>query len=242
MPFVSYFHHVSWQGDLPVRIEREGTIFVFGAYELDLGLHELRRGGQLCAIEPQVFDLLAYLIQHRDRLVDKDELNANIWHGRFVSDASLTTAIKHARQSIGDSGKRQALIKTTPRRGFRFIGAVAARGRGAAEKAETIRLAALPFENLSGDPDQSYFADGMTDDLITQLSRVAGLFVISRNSVFTLQGQNRKGRDHHQRGGQPIHRRKTSFNKRKTRTAGSGLVAMNRMVFRPADLHHLSGI
>jgi adenylate cyclase len=175
-----------------VGSELDATIYVFGDCELDLGLHELRFEGQVRAVEPQVFDLLAYLIKHRDRLVDKDELNEKIWHGRFVSDASLTTALKQARQAIGDSGQKQALIKTFPRRGYRFVAAAKARRNNADDKVGAKKIAVLPFENMSSDPEQSYFADGMTDDLITHLSKVENLFVISRNSVFTYKGRNVK--------------------------------------------------
>ena len=141
----------------------EATSYQFADCELDLGARELRRSGQACALEPQVFDLLAYLVVHSDRLVGKDELNQNIWQGRFVTDASLTTAIKHARQAIGDDGKTQALIRTLPRRGFRFVGAVETR-----VVTDKPKIAVLPFENMSADPEQAYFTDGMTDDLITQ--------------------------------------------------------------------------
>ena len=134
-----------------------------------------------------MFDLLAYLVVHRDRLAEKDELNQNIWQGRFVTDAFLATAIKHARQAIGDDGKTQALIRTLPRRGFRFVGAVETR-----VVTDKPKIAVLPFENMSADPEQAYFTDGMTDDLITHLSKIEGLFVISRNSVFTYKGRNVK--------------------------------------------------
>ncbi len=100
----------------------------FGECELDPGLHELRRKGRVSAIEPKVFDLLLYLVENRDRMVSKDELNQRIWKGRFVSDASLSTCIKLARQAIGDSGKRQDYIRTVSRRGFRFVGSVEVRG------------------------------------------------------------------------------------------------------------------
>ena len=165
----------------------EATSYQFADCELDLGARELRRSGQACAFEPQVFDLLAYLVFHRDQLVGKDELNQNIWQGRFVTDASLTAAIKHARQAIGDDGKTQALISTLPRRGFRFVGAVETRA-----VTDKPKIAVLPFENMSADPEQAYFTDGMTDDLITHLSKIEGLFVISRNSVFTYKGRNVK--------------------------------------------------
>ncbi len=105
------------------------TVYLFGAYQLDLGLHELRRDGQACALEPQAFDLLVYLIENRGRLVDRDELNQHIWGGRIVSDSSLSTCVKTARQAIGDNGKTQHFIRTFPRRGYRFVGQIEERNQ-----------------------------------------------------------------------------------------------------------------
>ena len=105
-------------------------IFVFGECEIDSDLNELRRGGTTHAVEPQVFDLLLYLIENRERMVSKDDLFEAIWEGRVVSEANLSNRINLARQAIGDSGKKQDFIRTYPRRGFRFVfsGAVAELG------------------------------------------------------------------------------------------------------------------
>jgi DNA-binding winged helix-turn-helix (wHTH) protein/pimeloyl-ACP methyl ester carboxylesterase len=97
--------------------------FLFGDYVLDLERRELRRGGDLVQVEPQVFDLLAYLVAHRDRVASKDDLLAAVWHGRIVSESTLTSRITAARQAIGDSGEQQRFIRTVPR-GFRFVGEV----------------------------------------------------------------------------------------------------------------------
>ena len=91
---------------------------------MDTDRRELHRGSALVAIAPQVFDLLDYLIRNRERVVSKDDLIETIWNGRSVSDAALTTRLNAARSAIGDSGDGQRLIKTLPRRGFRFVGAV----------------------------------------------------------------------------------------------------------------------
>src|SRR5689334_24049607 len=96
----------------------------FSDCELDLDRRELRRAGGLVALEPQVFDLLAYLVSHNDRVVTKDEINAAVWGGRIVSDAALSSRISSARQAIGDDGKVQSLIQTVHGRGFRFIAPV----------------------------------------------------------------------------------------------------------------------
>lgn len=146
------------------------------------------------AVEPQVFDLLVHLIRHRDRVVSKDDLLTAIWHGRIVSESALFNRINAARAAIGDAGDRQMLIKTLPRKGLRFIGEVReepASPPGAAPDQslhpplpDRPSLAVLPFANMSGDPDQEYFADGISEDLITGLAHIRWLFVIARNSSF----------------------------------------------------------
>src|SRR5262245_54456128 len=98
--------------------------YLFEDCVLDTDRRELRRGADLLSITPQVFDVLAYLIRNRERVVSKDDLIAAVWNGRIVSDAALTTRINVARNAIGDSGEDQRLIKTLPRKGFRFVGAV----------------------------------------------------------------------------------------------------------------------
>lgn len=99
-------------------------IIRFEECELDTGRYELRRGGDPVPVEPQVFDLLRLLIENRDRIVTKDELFEEVWEGRVVSDATLNSRINAARKVIGDNGTEQRLIRTAPRRGFRFVGAV----------------------------------------------------------------------------------------------------------------------
>ena len=108
----------------------------FGDCELDSDRRELRRGATLVHLQPQVFDLLIYLISHCDRVVSKDQMVESVWEGRFVSDVTLNSRVNAARHAIGDDGKRQALIRTVPRRGFRFVGKLieeTAASSGAAE-------------------------------------------------------------------------------------------------------------
>jgi TolB-like protein/Tfp pilus assembly protein PilF len=176
----------------------------FEDYALDTDRRELRRGADLIEIEPQVFDLLEYLIRHRERVVSKDDLLTAIWQGRIVSESALTSRINSARAAIGDDGGSQHLIKTLRGKGLRFIGAVR-EGTPAAKKTEIATgalsspppslsnqpsIAVLPFVNLSGDPEQDYFADGMTEEIITALARFKSLFVIARNSSFTYRGRS----------------------------------------------------
>lgn len=168
-------------------------LFQFEDFVLDVGLRELRRGADLVRAEPKVFDLLAYLIASRDRVVTRDDLIAAVWDGRIVSESALATCINAARSAIADSGDEQRLIKTFPRKGIRFVGDVreisapapfdgAFISRAALALPNRPSIAVLPFQNISSDPDQQYFADGMVEDLITGLSRIRWLFVIARNS------------------------------------------------------------
>src|SRR5438552_5900842 len=104
--------------------------FKFDNHILDADLRELRRGGEMIAMQPQVFDLLVHLLKYRDRIVSRDDLIALVWGGRIVSDSTLDSRINAARNAIGDSGREQRLIRTIPRKGLRFIGAVDERKNG----------------------------------------------------------------------------------------------------------------
>jgi len=179
--------------------------FVFADHLLDIDRRELRRGGERIALEPQVFDLLVYLVRNRERVVSKDDLLQAIWGGRIVSESTMTSRINAARKAVGDSGEAQRLIRTVPRKGIRFVGVVregqepaapvdarpvaADLPRPALALLDKPSIAVLPFANLSGDPEQEYFADGMVEEIITALSRIGGLFVIARNSTFTYKGR-----------------------------------------------------
>ena len=99
-------------------------IYLFEGHALDAARRELRRGEAGIVVEPQVFDLLEFLIRHRDQVVAKDDLLAGVWKGRIVSDSTLASRISAARAAIGDDGGRQRLIRTFARKGFRFVGAV----------------------------------------------------------------------------------------------------------------------
>ena len=174
-------------------------LYSFEKCELDTQRRELRRGAALIPLEPKVFDLLVFLIANRERVVTKDDLLASVWDGRIVSESALTTRINAVRSAIGDSGEEQRLIKTLPRKGIRFIGEVRedkAEPNVATESRlpsfgipDRPSIAVLPFTNMSGDSEQDYFADGMAEEIITALSRCAGLFVIARNSSFTYKGK-----------------------------------------------------
>jgi DNA-binding winged helix-turn-helix (wHTH) protein len=100
------------------------VLFSFKDFALDAERRELRARGTIVPIEPQVFDLLIYLIQNRDRVVSKDDLIASVWGGRIVSDSTLDSRINAVRKAIGDSGNQQELVRTIPRKGVRFVGDV----------------------------------------------------------------------------------------------------------------------
>jgi TolB-like protein len=193
--------------------------FRFDEFVIDLGQQELRRSGEVVRIEPQVFELLVYLVRNASRIVSKEELIEAVWQGRVISEAALSSCVSAARRAIGDSGKDQRRIRTASKRGFRFVGSLddaapqtlladgapsaqespAAAVAGArpqpAPAAPALALpdkpsiAVLPFQNMSGDPEQEYFADGLTEDIITGLSRQRWFFVIARNSSFTFKGE-----------------------------------------------------
>lgn len=182
--------------------------FVFEDCVLDPDRRELTRDSKVIATGPQVFDLLVYLLRNRERVVSKDDLLHAVWGGRLVSDSTVTTHVNAARKAIGDSGAEQRLIRTVARKGLRFVGDVGEvapspdAGSGTTKPgssnqtprpvlalADRPAIAVLPFLNLSGDPEQAYFADGVVEDIIIALSRIRWLFVIARNSSFTYKGR-----------------------------------------------------
>jgi len=184
--------------------------FTFGGYVLDPARRELTHHAKVVPIGPQVFDLLLHLVRSRDRVVSKDELLQAVWRGRIVSESTITSHINAVRKAIGDTGEEQHLVRTVARKGFRFVGKVGEIGEARLPRGSTVvehsssesreppsvlvlpdkpSITVLPFHNLSGDPEQEYFADGVVDDIIVALSRMRWLFVIARNSSFTYKGR-----------------------------------------------------
>jgi TolB-like protein/Tfp pilus assembly protein PilF len=176
--------------------------FHFAEHTLDTNTRELRRGDVPIAVEPQVFDVLTYLLQNRERVVSKGDLFASVWRGRTVADSTLASRINAARKAVGDSASEQKLIRTIARRGIRFVGDVESQPRGngsaqaAAPRRESLQspldrpaIAVLAFANMSDDPEQEHFSDGITEDIITALSKLRWFFVIARNSSFIYKGK-----------------------------------------------------
>ena len=179
--------------------------FLFADYVLDADRRELHCGAERAVVEPQVLDLLIYLLQNRHRVVSKDDLIASVWGGRIVSDGTVISRTYAARKAIGDTGQDQRLIRTIPRKGLRFVGEVRMRAndtgdnaaapaptqnvRPASSAADRPAIAVLPFTNMSDDPEQGYFSDGISEDIIAALSRLRWFQVIARNSSFIYKGK-----------------------------------------------------
>jgi TolB-like protein len=190
-----------WNNKECVSFVEEGqnfaVIYRFDAYSLDTETLELKSGTDKITAEPQVFHLLQYLIENRARVVSKDDIFNAVWDGRIVSDSAIAYTVREARRLVGDDGSAQSVIRTLPRRGFRFVAEVneesmSVRQLSSLEElpvpSDKPSIAVLPFDNLSGDPEQEYFADGIAEDIITGLSKFHWFFVIARNSSFSYKG------------------------------------------------------
>jgi TolB-like protein/Tfp pilus assembly protein PilF len=183
--------------------------FSFSDCLLDTDRRELRRDSESVDVEPQVLDLLIYLVRNRDRVVSKEDVIASVWASRIVSDGTLTSRVYAARKAVGDSGQEQRLIRTIARKGLRFIGTVCEQPNDGEPAIQVLppssntsitpppravplpgrpAIAVLPFVNMSGDPEQEYFSDGISEDIITALSKLRWFFVIARNSSFIYKG------------------------------------------------------
>jgi TolB-like protein len=175
-------------------------LYRFGHFELDTAKVELRAGGESRPVEPQVFALLALLVENRERLVSRDEIIEKVWDGRIVSEAAVASRVKSARQALGDDGKAQRFIKTLHRQGFRFVADVKIAGSAqavdrpaaetalqAADHASRPSIAVLPFRLMGAAGPYAAIADALPHELIMELSRLRWLFVTARGSSFRLR-------------------------------------------------------
>jgi TolB-like protein len=183
-------------------------MFQFAGHTLDAARNSLRTADREIELRPKSFEVLVYLVENAGRVVTKDELIKAVWPNVVVNDESLTHCISEVRNAIGDGGR--SVIKTVSRRGYQFAAPVsreAALTQPAAnalsplavfadtgQKPESLlpdrpSIAVLPFQNMSGDAEQEYFADGIVEEIITALSRFSNLLVIARNSTFTYKGR-----------------------------------------------------
>src|SRR6266851_4396431 len=151
----------------------------FGFFEVDANTGELRREGIKVRLQEQTLQILQILLEHPGEVVTREELRKRVWPtDTFVDfDHGINNAIKRLREALADSAETPKFVETVARRGYRFIGRLEATAGGMES------LAVLPLENLSHDPEQEYFADGLTDSLITQLARISALRVVSRTTA-----------------------------------------------------------
>ena len=180
-----------------------GKVYNFERFTLDLTSGCLRAEDRE-TLRPKSFALLCFLVENADRLVGKDELMKAVWPNVFVTDDSLKRCVSEVRLALGDG--EQKIVKTVPRRGFRFtatlsqaaaertpgsgsMSAVASPATDWPALSDKPSIAVLPFQNLSSDPEQEYFADGVIEDIIAALARYPRLFVVARNSSFVYRGK-----------------------------------------------------
>src|SRR6516164_1861722 len=173
----------------------EGEIS-FGRFRLDLARRELRRDERLVRLGNRALDILCVLASAGGKVVTKDELMERVWAGVVVEEHNIQVHISALRRALAEDRDSESRIVTVPGRGYRFLGSPdpPAADNTAAEPsapvAEQPSLAVLPFLNLSGDPEQEYFADGMVEEITTALARIRWLSVVARNSSFTYKGQH----------------------------------------------------
>ncbi len=162
----------------------------FGDIEIVTSRREILRGGESVAVEPKVYDLILYLVENRDRAVDKNELQDAVWPGVIVTEAALTRCVMKARQVMLDSATEQRIIRTVRSHGYQLVADTEVTGGATAivpeadAGGERIRIAVLPFRDLSQQTDKTILADGLCQDIITNLSRNTWLFVIAAGSSF----------------------------------------------------------
>ena len=184
--------------------KQEPRVFHFEPFRLDVPNAQLWRGQELLRLTSKALAVLGYLAEHRGQLVTKDDLFAAVWPGVVVSDSALVACIGELRRALGDTRRTPQFIETVHGRGYRFLPSITTQPVASAKVQapssapppsaalplpDKPSIVVLPFVNLSGDPDQDYFSDGMTEDLITDLSKLSGLFVIARNSAFYYKGR-----------------------------------------------------
>src|SRR6185437_7498028 len=161
-----------------------------GRFRLDLVRRELLRDGVPVQLGSRAFDLLCVLAAANGKVVGKDELMTRVWPGVVVEENNIQVHVSALRKALDDGKGGETYLMTVPGRGYRLVGLTAARSADAREvlslpaTSSGPLIAVLPFQNMSGDPEQEYFADGMVDEIITGLSRIKWLSVISRNSTF----------------------------------------------------------
>lgn len=172
--------------------------YTFAGFHFSARRKELTRAGSPIPLGSRAADLLSVLLHHAGQTVGKDTLMEAVWPDRMVEENNLTVQLSALRRALGETAGGERLIHTDAGRGYRFVASVTAADAPAAELATPAvdwlpgkkpSIAALPFDNMSSDAEQVWFADGMVEDIITELSRFRSLFVVARNSSFTYRGK-----------------------------------------------------
>jgi TolB-like protein/Tfp pilus assembly protein PilF len=171
----------------------------FGPFELHVRSRELRNGEQRVRLQDQPLEILLTMLERPGDVVTREELRERLWpNGTFVDfEHSLNAAVKRLRAALGDDADRPRFVETVPRRGYRFIGALATNTASDPLPRPRLRLMVLPFSDLSECSEHRYFADGLTEEMIAQLGHVCQdrIGVISRASSMAFKDSNRRARD-----------------------------------------------
>jgi TolB-like protein/Flp pilus assembly protein TadD len=171
-----------------INLEQEG--FRLGNWRVRPAQGVLEREGKIVHLEPKAMEVLCYLASRPGEVVTRDDIERDVWRGVVLSDDSITSSITKLRKALVDDPREPRFIVTVPKRGYRLVATVDKEATSAsAPGKDKPAIAVLPLTNLSGDPGQDYFADGITDDLITALSKFHWFFVISRNSSYTFKSR-----------------------------------------------------
>lgn len=172
--------------------EPESHIYEFDDYRLDANERVLLRRGEPVPLTPRVFDTLLYLVRHSGKMLEKDELMRKIWPDAVVEENNLNQNISTLRRTLGESRGQNRFIVTVPGRGYRFAPQVIEHTpTGETFDAKALQtIAVLPFVNISADPENAYFCEGLAEELLNALARIEGIKVAGRTSAFVLGGKN----------------------------------------------------
>jgi TolB-like protein len=175
----------------------DSKIYEFAEFRVDVSKRLVTKGGNPIPLTPKVFDTLVYLVRHGGTVIEKDELMREIWPDAVVEENNLTQNVSTLRQALGEAGGDRRYIVTVPGRGYRFAARVrgSAAAIGAAASQGSSAIAVLPFVNMSADPENEYFCDGLAEELINALSKIEELKVAARTSAFTFKGRDARVAD-----------------------------------------------
>ena len=172
-----------------------GDLVRFGRFRLDLERRKLWRDEAPMRLANRALDILCLLVSAKGKVVTKDDLMEQVWSGLVVEESNIHVHVSALRKALEEGESGQSYIVTVTGRGYRFVGLESPVSVQETDTQHSLSLpdrpsiAVLPFANLSGAPEQEYFADGIVEDIITELSRMRWLFVIARNSSFTYKGR-----------------------------------------------------